>query len=206
MTCSSRYVRAQSTSPGSTGCSSSSTRFVTPPVEVITTTITARGCSWRTSTCRTDAAPRAGAETSASSRVACESVSVVDSQRGLELAPDAGDIERQRLRPPVDRVDELLRVDPVAVLRRHPPRGRVRMREQAERLELGELAPHRRRRHVHARPRDERFRPDGLAGRDVLLDHPPQDLAPAGGELFHRRIVPGYRRRQAGAAAAERPS
>ena len=76
--CSSRYVRAQSTSPGSTGCSSSSTRFVTPPVEVITTTITARGWSCSTSTCRTDAAPSAGAETRARSRVACESASVVD--------------------------------------------------------------------------------------------------------------------------------
>ena len=66
------------------------------------------------------------------------------------------------------------------------------MRQQPERLELGQLAPHGRRRHVHARSLDERFRPDGLAGRDVLFDHPPQDLAPAGGELFHGRpIVPG---------------
>ena len=70
------------------------------------------------------------------------------------------------------------------------------MREQPERLELGELAAHGRRRHVHARPLDERFRPDGLAGRDVLFDHPPQDLAPAGGELFHERTDrTGERRR-----------
>ena len=66
------------------------------------------------------------------------------------------------------------------------------MRQQAERLELRELAPHGRRRHAHARSLDERLRADGLAGRDVLLDHSPQDLAPAGGELFHGlRIVPG---------------
>ena len=82
------------------------------------------------------------------------------------------------------------------------------MREQAERLELGELAPHRRRRHVHARSLDERLRPDGLAGRDVLLDHPPQDLAPAGGELFHptnrTRVQPHVGRRRGESARADR--
>ena len=67
------------------------------------------------------------------------------------------------------------------------------MGEQAERLELGELVAHRRRGDVDACPLDERFRPDGLAGRDVLLDHAPQDLALAGGELFHGR--PSYRGR-----------
>ena len=31
---------------------------------------------------------------------------------------------------------------------------------------------------AHARPLDEHLRTDGLAGRDMLLDHPSQDLAP----------------------------
>jgi len=61
----------------------------------------------------------------------------------------------------------------------------MRMREEPERLELCELAADGGRGDVHSRSLDERFRPDGLAGGDVLLDHPPQDLAPAEGELFH---------------------
>ena len=75
--CSSRYSPAQATSPGSTGSSSRKTRFVTPPVDVMTTTITLDGCRVSTSTCRIDAVSSEGAETSASSRVASESMSVV---------------------------------------------------------------------------------------------------------------------------------
>jgi hypothetical protein len=53
------------------------TRFVTPPLEVITTTIAT--CGWRssTSTCRTVAVWNGGAETSAINRVTWESISVV---------------------------------------------------------------------------------------------------------------------------------
>ena len=51
------------------------------------------------------------------------------------------------------------------------------MREQAEPLELGELVADRRRRDVEAGTLDERLRADGLAGGDVLLHHPPQDVA-----------------------------
>ena len=43
-----RYSTAQSASPGSTGSERAKTRFETPPVEVMTTTI--RTCGWRTST------------------------------------------------------------------------------------------------------------------------------------------------------------
>ena len=61
----------------STGSASAKIRFVTPPVDVIITTISTWG--WRTSTSiwRTVAVWSRGAETSASRRVACESVSVV---------------------------------------------------------------------------------------------------------------------------------
>ena len=46
---SSRYSPAQATRPGSTGSSSRNTRFVTPPVDVMTTTMTLVGWSARTS-------------------------------------------------------------------------------------------------------------------------------------------------------------
>ena len=46
---SSRYSPAHATSPGSTGSTSLNTRFVTPPVDVITTTITLVGWSLSTS-------------------------------------------------------------------------------------------------------------------------------------------------------------
>ncbi len=52
-------------------------RFVTPPVEVITTTISTCGCSNSTSTWRIVAVSIGGAETSARRFVTCESVSVV---------------------------------------------------------------------------------------------------------------------------------
>ena len=51
------------------------------------------------------------------------------------------------------------------------------MREQPERLELGELAPHGRRRHGETGALDERLRADRLAGRHVLLDDAPEDVA-----------------------------
>ena len=57
------------------------------------------------------------------------------------------------------------------------------MREQAERLELGELGADGRRRGGDARLLDERLRADGLAGRDEFLDDAPQDLLLARREL-----------------------
>src|SRR4051794_32759526 len=50
------------------------------------------------------------------------------------------------------------------------------MREQTERLELRELAPHRRRRDGQRSPLDEVLRADGLARADVFLDDAPEDL------------------------------
>ena len=50
------------------------------------------------------------------------------------------------------------------------------MGQQAEPLELRELVPHRRGGDVETGTLDERLRPDGLAGRHVLLDDAPQDV------------------------------
>ena len=72
-----RYSPAHFASPGRPARRSANTRFVTPPVDVITTTITSCGWSSSTSTCTTVVAWSGGADTSASSRVTCESISVV---------------------------------------------------------------------------------------------------------------------------------
>src|SRR5262249_51014978 len=63
---------------------------------------------------------------------------------------------------------------------RHAAGRGVRVREQAEPLQLGELAANGRRRDVEPDARDERPRPDRLPARDVLLDDTAQDrpLAP----------------------------
>ena len=68
---------AHCTSPPSTGASKPNTRLVTPPVEVITTTMTTCGCSSSTSMWRIVAVLIGGAETIARRLVTCESVSVV---------------------------------------------------------------------------------------------------------------------------------
>ena len=98
-------------------------------------------------------------------------------ERGLELVAHRREIERERCRAPLDRVDELLRVEVVAALGRHASRRRVRMRQQPEALELGQLAADGRGREIEAAPVDERLRAHGLTARHVLLDDEPQDLA-----------------------------
>ena len=98
-------------------------------------------------------------------------------QRFRDLRVLARDAERElgpsRLRSGQERVD----VEAVARLGGHAPGRGVRVREQAEALELGELVADGRRRDVEAGTLDERLRADGLAGGDVLLHHPPQDVA-----------------------------
>ena len=148
--------------------------------------MTLDGWSLRTSTCRIDAVSSDGAETSARSRVASESISVV-----VRSACSISSRIERRSTPsssgrPSTAVDELLGVDAVAALRRHPACRGVRMRQQPERLELGELAAHRRRRDAKPGALDEHARADRLAGRDVLLDDAPQDLA-----LTWRELHPG---------------
>lgn len=72
-----RYSFDHAARPGSTGCGKERTRLATSPAEVMTTTITVRGCSTRTSTCRTVAVETGGAVTTASRSVTADSVSLV---------------------------------------------------------------------------------------------------------------------------------
>ena len=68
---------AHSISFSSTASSNGNMLLVTPPVEVITTTITIRGCSRSTSTWRISAVSSGGAVTTASRFVTCDIISVV---------------------------------------------------------------------------------------------------------------------------------
>ncbi len=108
-------------------------------------------------------------------------------QRRLDLGARRGEVERERRRMRVEPTEQLVGVEAVAGLRRHPPGRGVRVHEQADRLELRQLGAHRGRRRVDLRALDERLRPDRLAGRDVLLDDAPQDLLLTLRELNHRR-------------------
>ena len=104
-------------------------------------------------------------------------------QRRLDLPPRLGQVEIERRRLGLEPLEQRARVVAVAAVRRHPSRGGVRVRQQPDLLELGELAPDRGRRDVHARPLDQALRAHGLARRHVLLDDPDDDLPLALGEL-----------------------
>ena len=73
------------------------------------------------------------------------------------------------------RVDDRLDVEAIAGVRRHAAGARVRVGQQAGRLELGEDAPDRRAGHAKAVALDERLAADRRGGRDVFLDDGPKD-------------------------------
>ena len=110
-----------------------------------------------------------------------------DLGRRLERLVDLGarrrQLEREPARPRLLPREQPVDVHAVARLGRHAPRGGVRVREQPEPLELRQLGPHRRAREVEPGALDERLRPDGRAGGDVLLDDPRQDLPLTLGQL-----------------------
>ena len=151
-------------------------RFVTPPADVMTTTITSSGWSSSTSTWTTVVASSGGAETSASRRVTCESISVVawsaDSTSVRVVCRSSGNSAGTR----IEAAQQLVGVVAVAALGRHAARGGVRVREQAERLELGELRADRRRTGGDDRPSRRASSSRPAARRDELLDDAAQDL------------------------------
>jgi hypothetical protein len=111
-------------------------------------------------------------------------------ERRVELVPHLQQIDRERSRSSLDGVDELLRVHAVPGLRGNPACGRMGMRQQPERLQLGELVPRRRRGDPDAEAFHEHLRADRLSARDVFLDDPAQDLALPGRELHGSMVAP----------------
>ncbi len=112
-------------------------------------------------------------------------------ERLLDLVAHRAKLDAEGVRATLERVDELLRVDAVAALRRRPARRGVRMGQQAERLELCELTAHGGSGEAETGALDEHARTDRLAGRNVLLDHPPQDLAFPRCQLHPNPMVTG---------------
>ena len=84
------------------------------------------------------------------------------------------EVERGRLR--LEALEQRARVVPIAAVGGHAAGGRVRVREQADLLQLGELAADGRRRDVQPGSLDQAFRAHGLARRHVLLDDTQDDL------------------------------
>ena len=173
-----RKLEAHSTRPGSTGRSKLKTRFVTAPLEAITTTITTRGCSCRTSTRCTRARRRrrrgrdreqVGHPRERRGRLA---------QRLLDLAPHPGQVERRRVAGPRRGAggEQRVGVEAIARVGRHPPGGGVRMGEEALALERRELGPHRRAAPTRG-PRASAIaaEPDGLARLEVGVDGEAED-------------------------------
>ena len=147
---------------------------MTPPVAVMTTTITT--CGW--SSDHLDVADLGRLERrrrdEGDERRDLRQHLGGDPKGGVDLAPDVREVDREHGRR--ERLlEERLGVEPVAGVGRHPARRRVRMVEEAERLELGELVAHGRRRCIDRSQLDERLRPDRMAARDVGVDHVRQD-------------------------------
>ncbi len=104
------------------------------------------------------------------------------SQRVLDLVSHPAEIDTEPVRTPFQRLDQLLGIEAVPALGGDSAGRRMRMGQETDRFELGELAAYGRGRHLEPRLLDERARPDGLSGRDVLLDHTSENLAFAGGK------------------------
>ena len=85
-------------------------------------------------------------------------------------------------------LEQTVGVVPVAAFGRHAARRRVRVRKQAEGLELGEDIADRGRRERQPGTFDEVLRADRLTRRHVALDDPPQQFFLAFGELDDRPI------------------
>ena len=170
---------AHSISFGSTADSNGKIFLVTPPVEVITTTITTCGCSSSTSTWRISVVSSGGAVTTASKRVTCDSISVVV-RRAASTSLRTADRSIGSRAGAQRLLQQLLGVQPVAGVGRHAAGRGVRMAEQAQRLQLGELVAHGRGRRVDGAGLDQRLGADRMAGRDVLAHHVRQDHAPGG--------------------------
>ena len=98
-------------------------------------------------------------------------------ERLLDLGARRGQPELEPGRAHLGPREQLVDVEPVARLGRHAARRGVRMGQQADPLELGQLVADGRRRHAEPGALDERLRADRLPGRHVLLDDEPEDVA-----------------------------
>ncbi len=106
----------------------------------------------------------------------------------VDLVPDGFEVEQQLARASIERLEQAVDVEPVAEIGRHAPGGGMRVRQEAELLELGQLVPHGRRRHLHPAAAREGLRTDGLPDREIVLDHVLEDHP-----LPRRELLRGFR-------------
>ena len=164
--------------------------MVTPPVDEITTTIATWGCISSTSTWRIVAVSIGGAVTSASRFVTCESCSVVARMASSTSRRMNGQLHRLAgHRQPALR-EHLVHVEAVAAVGGHAARRGVRMLEQPDLLQAGQLGAHRRRAPGDVVLLGDPLRAHGLVERHVSLDDLPQKEALALGDI-HGPIVAG---------------
>ena len=97
-------------------------------------------------------------------------------ERRFHLPSESREVERESARTRILAREQLVGIEPVSLLGRHPACRRVGMAEEAARLQLRELVAHRRGRDDQAGPLDEVLRPDRLARGDVLLDDAGENL------------------------------
>ena len=103
-------------------------------------------------------------------------------ERGVDLAPELREVERERPRPRLLARQQCLGMQAIRELGRDAAGRRMRVGQQPARLEFRELVPDRRRGDLQACALDQVVRADRLAGGDVLLDHAREDLALARGQ------------------------
>ena len=178
-----RKLDAHSTSPGSTGSAKLKTRFVTAPLEAITTTITTRGCSASTSTRWTRAADGGGAVATASRSVIRDSAEVVSRSASSISRRICREVDRPAGGPRLAaRREQGVGVEAVAGVGRHAPGRGVRVGQVSLALEHRELGPYRRRAPVDRRVLGDRRRADRLARLEVGVDDEGENLLLAVGE------------------------
>ena len=97
-------------------------------------------------------------------------------ERRVDLAPEVREPEREGARPRVLAREELVGVEPVALLRGDPARRRVRVRQETLGLELGQVVAYGRGRNEQPGALDERARADGLSRRHVFLNDASEDV------------------------------
>ena len=98
-------------------------------------------------------------------------------ENGVDLAPEVGEIEREQARPRVLARQQLRRIELVALFRRDPARGGVRVRQQPTALELSQLVPHGRGGYAQPAELDEVPGAHRLPARHILLDHEREQAA-----------------------------
>ena len=114
-------------------------------------------------------------------------------ERVLDLGALRVQVEREvgrRLR--LRTLQQPVGVQPVAALGRNAAGRGVRMREQPQRFQLGELGAHGGRPGDETDPVGEGLGPDRLAGRDVLLHEATENLLLTGGEVHAEGHLQGF--------------